>query len=77
MFNLFITSAEGRVRKSLRSPYEERRDAEATVRMATGDTTLETAKETAEFAKTVTAAPLGRVIRHEKTGISFRTEAAS
>lgn len=76
MFNLYVTTSTGRTFKTLRSPYTNRTSAESTVRMQISPD-FGTFREVSDFAKTVTAAPLGETVTHGASGISFRTVAAS
>lgn len=70
-YNLFITSAEGRTAKALRSPYQLRLDTRRTVRVVVDDGNRD---EAWAFANKVADAPLGETVTHEATGVAFRTE---
>lgn len=72
-YDLFITSIQGETHKSLRSPYPTREDTRRTVRICvSGVGSLP--NPSPEFVDAVLSAPLGQTVRHEESGVAFRTE---
>lgn len=76
-FNLFIINADGRTRKSLRSPYDDRKGTIRTVRMIVEERTGPDDGRALTFAERVAAYPLGETVTHSVLGIGFRTEEVS
>jgi hypothetical protein len=74
-FDLFITSTEGKTRRALRSPYATRQETGRTVRIVVANE-WETRQEVDDFVTRVSTAGLGVSIRHEASGVTFRTEAS-
>lgn len=73
-YNLFVTQPGGTPRKSLRSPYNDRHDTTATVRMIIEMAAGSDEGRPLTFAERVAAYPLGEDITHSGLGITFRTE---
>ncbi len=74
-YNLFITSIAGDTRKALRSPYPTREAVKRTVWTCIAGVAAAT-EDPDRFIGQVLAAPLGETVRHEATGVAFRTEEA-
>jgi hypothetical protein len=78
-YNLYFTRGNGREVKSLRSPYDNRRDTIRTVRMLVEERARAAGLDVSDggaqtFAERVAACPLGETVTHSVLGISFRTE---
>lgn len=72
LFDLFVTTPQGRTFKTMRSPYPSREEMRRTVRIQVTGTAP--AAEVAAFADSVLTAPVGTPVTHGATGITFRTE---